>query len=235
LNILTIESATDIELISISTGRENFQFVRETGLSHSTGMFGNISSLIKEAGISISDIDLLGVGTGPGSFTGIRIAVSTARMFSQILSVPLVGVKSHEIYAASFSAKAEGLTAVAFDAKKNRVYAGLYKTAPGRLPEVLMEPCDITPGDFIKRIPPCAAIHCIGEGFERFMNVFDELSAINGICSTYARGFAPSGRAASALVLTKYNASPEKFSHYSATVPSYERLSDAETALAEKK
>ena len=95
LNILVIDTSTDIELISLSVNDTIYQFCDNAGMSHSVTMFQNLSSILSQASIGINDIDLIGTGIGPGSFTGIRIAVSAARMFAQILKVPLVGLKSH--------------------------------------------------------------------------------------------------------------------------------------------
>ena len=126
MNILTIDTSTDIELIALSVNGKIFQYCDYAGQSHSVTMFDNISSLLSQASITINDLDLIGTGIGPGSFTGIRISVSTARMFAQILKIPLVGIKSQEIYAASVSCPGGKTVLAAFDAKKSRVFAGIY-------------------------------------------------------------------------------------------------------------
>lgn len=230
MNILTIESSTDIELISVSTDTGTTQFAENTGLSHSTGMFGNISALLDSAGMSIRDINLIGVGIGPGSFTGVRIAVSTARMIAQILAVPLVGIKSHEIWASSCDTSESGLIAVAFDAKKSRVYAGLYSPGADGLPVVISEPADLTIGEFIQRIPRTGLLTCIGSGFEKYSDELRDYCRTEGVKYRIPDNFMPSGKAASMLVRKKFAENPHEYSDYSGTVPSYERLSDAECA-----
>ncbi len=234
MNILTIESSTDIELLSVESEGRVFQFVENTGLSHSTMMFEHLEKLLKEAGLSMQDISLIGAGTGPGSFTGIRIAVSTARMFSQILSVPLVGVRSHEIYAASCGRECETTVAVAFDAKKSRIYGGLYRLHSDNAIETMCEPGDFTVREFMERFPEQSTVTCIGDGFVKFRNEVTDYAAGNNIMLNIIEGFMPSGEAASRLVREKYSASPEKYSNYSGTLPSYERPSDAEAALNKK-
>lgn len=229
MNTLTIESSTDIELLSLVSAGKFFQFAEKTGLSHSTGMFVNLESLLSSAGLSLSEIELLGVGTGPGSFTGVRIAVSTARMLSQLLGVPLVGVKSHEIYAASCDTAGNGLVAVAFDAKKSKVYAGLYGKQAGET-SVLLEPGDYSMREFLERIPLTGKLTCIGDGFARYAAELTDYSAVNGITYSLIDDFMPSGKAASLLVLQKFKESPGSYTDYLQTLPSYERLSDAENA-----
>lgn len=229
MNTLTIESSTDIELLSLASGGKFFQFAEKTGLSHSTDMFVNLKSLLDSAGLPLREIELIGAGTGPGSFTGVRIAVSTARMLSQILGVPLVGVKSHEIYAASLDADDNGLTAVAFDAKKSKVYAGLY-VRKGAKTSALIEPGDFTMHEFLEKVPVTGVITCIGDGFTRYNDILADFSAGKGLTYRLISDFMPSGKAASLLVLEKYNESPGTYTDYLQTLPSYERLSDAENA-----
>lgn len=229
MNTLTIESSTDIELLSVSAGGECFQFAEKTGLSHSTDMFVNLESLLTSAGLQVSSIELIGVGTGPGSFTGVRIAVSTARMLSQITGAPLVGVKSHEIYAASCDTADNGLIAVAFDAKKSKVYAGLYRKQAGET-TVLAEPGDFTMHDFLEKVPADGIVTCIGDGFTRYAAALADHSAAAGTSYRVIDDFMPSGRAASLLVMKKFRDSPGLYSDYLQVLPSYERLSDAENA-----
>lgn len=229
MNTLTIESSTDIELLSVTAAGKFFQFAEKTGLSHSTDMFVNLEALLATAGLSIRGIELIGVGTGPGSFTGVRIAVSTARMLAQLLGVPLVGVKSHEIYAASCDTADNGLVAVAFDAKKSKVYAGLYRRN-GSETSALIEPGDYTMNEFLEKLPSNGMITCIGDGFARYASEVGDYSAARGTTYSLIDDFMPSGRAASLLVLEKFKLSPESYSDYLQTLPSYERLSDAENA-----
>ena len=143
MNILVIDTSTGLEFLTVSANGKIFQFCEDAGQSHSVTMFQNISDLLAQASIGIRDIGLLGVGTGPGSFTGIRIAVSTARMFSQILGIPIVGIKSQEIFAASAVSYPDKTVLVAFDAKKLRVFAGVYRVEKSTISEII-EPGDYT-------------------------------------------------------------------------------------------
>lgn len=226
---LTIESSTDIELLALTRGEEHFQFAEKTGLSHSTDMFVNLKWLLDSARIKIGQIEIIGAGTGPGSFTGVRIAVSTARMLAQILEVPLVGLKSHEIYAASCETVNNGLIAVAFDAKKYRVYAALYSRENGSTSPVI-EPGDFTMTEFLEKIQPSGMITCIGDGFSRYSAELGDYAATKGMEYRFIEDFMPSGKAASLLVQKKFGESPQNYTDYLKILPGYERLSDAENA-----
>lgn len=64
--------------------------------SHLQNLMPQVEAVVKENKLSIGDIDVIAVSKGRGSFTGIRIGVSSARALSQILNIPCVGVSSLE-------------------------------------------------------------------------------------------------------------------------------------------
>ncbi|MEP2717718.1 tRNA (adenosine(37)-N6)-threonylcarbamoyltransferase complex dimerization subunit type 1 TsaB [Pseudophaeobacter sp.] len=87
-----------------------------------------IEELLSEAGVSWSDLDALGVGVGPGNFTGIRIAVSAARGLALGLDIPAVGVSG-------FEAREKPGSLAAIPAPRGQVYAALPGEAPRLMPE----------------------------------------------------------------------------------------------------
>jgi len=81
-------------------------------------LFGLLEELLASQGQSWQDLDKIGVGTGPGNFTGIRIAVSAARGLAMSLGIPAVGVSGFS--AARFGSASD--TAVALPAPREQVY-----------------------------------------------------------------------------------------------------------------
>jgi len=258
LNILTIDTSTDIEFIALSVNEKIFQYSDNAKMSHSVTMFDNLSLLLSQGSITIDEIDLIGTGIGPGSFTGIRIAVSTARMFAQILKIPLVGIKSQEIYAASVQGFGNKTVLAAFDAKKSKVFAGVYELR-GSDPHVIagltrnlssdshviagltrnlssdlyeiIEPNDYYMADILEAIKSETEIKeiiCIGDGCEKYIDIIDNFSKKNDFFYTKIDNFHPNGKAAIELTLRKYNESREKYINFEDTVPFYARKSDAE-------
>lgn len=93
-----------------------------------------LSNLLGEAGWSKSELKAIVVGIGPGSFTGIRIAVVTARTLCQGLHLPLLGISEFECYAFKEQI-AEYPYAITLDAGKNQYYcAHLNQGYPSALP-----------------------------------------------------------------------------------------------------
>ena len=124
----------DDKIIGHVSGNDRF--------SHLQNLMPQVEAVIKENELSIGDIDLIAVSNGPGSFTGIRIGVSTARALSQILDIPCVAVPSLDAlamrgdeYAKAHAAGAQDsseekecplLICPMLDARRRQVYAGGY-------------------------------------------------------------------------------------------------------------
>ncbi len=230
MNTLIIETSTAVEFISVTAGGKTHLFTEDVGKSHSKDLFSNMETVFRKAGITVSDIELIGAGIGPGSFTGVRIGVSTSRMLAQLLSVPLVGIISHDIYASSVKADPGSTILVAFDAKKGRVFGGLYRKEEGNEISVITEVGDYNIETLTDRINDSGKIICVGDGCGKFIDSILSTGETRGFTVDYIEGFKPENDAAALLAIKRYTDSPEKFSDYNATVPFYARKSDAEIA-----
>lgn len=94
-------------------------------LTHSEQLIPHMDEMIKEAGVSKKDITAVAVSIGPGSFTGLRIGLATAKMLSYIWKVPLAGVDTLEALAWNM-AGAQAFILPLLDAQRGNVYAALY-------------------------------------------------------------------------------------------------------------
>ena len=94
--------------------------------SHLQNLTPQIGQVLSDAGISVDDLSAIAVANGPGSFTGIRIGVSTARALSQVKGIPCVPVSSLEALAMRAGAKAGRLICPILDARRSQVYGGGY-------------------------------------------------------------------------------------------------------------
>lgn len=84
------------------------------------------AAVLAEAGISVTDLDRVGVVVGPGGFTGVRVALAFARGLVIGTNVPAVAVTSLAALAGNVSAPNDTVIAPVIDARREQVYAGLY-------------------------------------------------------------------------------------------------------------
>jgi tRNA threonylcarbamoyladenosine biosynthesis protein TsaB len=129
-----------------------------------------VDEVLNDAGARLSDLVALVVGSGPGSFTGVRVAAATAKALAWSLGLPLWAFSSLAGAAAAVEEEPTRPRMVLFDARGNRVYAAAYRLARGRL-ETLLEPV-ATDVDTIldHHLPPRAVL--MGSGAFRHRDLF---------------------------------------------------------------
>ena len=110
---------------------------------HSEGLLEQIDDILSSNGLSLADIDLFACTRGPGSFTSLRIAMSTMKAFSLALDRPLVSVATLQAIAQACT-PAEGLPVIpVIDAKKRRYYIGLYRNGEAIVSDIDGDVADI--------------------------------------------------------------------------------------------
>lgn len=138
---------------------------------HSTRLLALADELLARAGLDWSRLDRIAVGIGPGTFTGLRIGVATARGLAQSLGVRLVGVSSLHALAHGAAARAPRVLA-AIDARRGEAFVapyldgrplgGPFVLAPERLSEALVEPAG-------------AGWLAVGDGAVRYASILRDL------------------------------------------------------------
>lgn len=224
MNILVFDTATKTEIVAVSGNNKVFHTAEVVSETHSKTIFHNIDNLLKKSGLCINDINLIGVGLGPGSFTGIRIAVTTARMLAQLLNSPLVGIKTQEIYAASVEANIDDNILIAIDAKKDRVFGALYKRDTNPLSPVEIVPPGDYPIEVLLEKADYNKTFIAGDGAEKYLSKISR-----GLSNpVFLPDFLPSGGIACKLIHQIYNKNPGNYENIYGVVPFYARKSDAE-------
>jgi len=139
LNVLAFDTTTSWQSIAVCRGpivatRLNC-FIPS---SHSTTLMINIDQLLKTSHMTIHDIDLIATSTGPGSFTGLRIGLTTAKSLAFGLGCPLVGLPSLESMAAGLLSHAAENSFIipVIDARHSEVYFCTYKKKNGAVQQV---------------------------------------------------------------------------------------------------
>ena len=115
---------------------EDKQVLAETTINikknHSITLMPAIDFLMASLDLTPKDLDRIVVAEGPGSYTGLRIAVATAKTLAHTLNIELVGMSS---LLALVPRQQEGLLVPLMDARRNNVYAGFYENAKAVFPE----------------------------------------------------------------------------------------------------
>jgi tRNA threonylcarbamoyladenosine biosynthesis protein TsaB len=126
MNVLAIDTSN--QTMSVALVDESgliAEYTTNVKKNHSVRLMPAIHSIMKEAGLVPSDLDKVVVAVGPGSFTGVRIGVTTAKTLSWSLNIPVVAVSSLELVAYN-GLYFKGKICPFFDARRGRVYTGLY-------------------------------------------------------------------------------------------------------------
>lgn len=215
-----------MEIVAASTDKAVSDQTKKINTSHSVTFFESIDLALKEVNIELKDINLIGVGIGPGSFTGIRIAVTTARMFAQLFEIPLVGVKTHLMYASSAvdAIKPGENILIAFDAKKARVFGALYTKGEELNPVELVKPGDYSIEYLLKNINSTRKTLLIGDGCEKYYTEIKSKISLHDPLFDYK----PVGKNICDLVRNIYLTHPDNYRDLNNVVPFYSRKSDAE-------
>lgn len=127
MKILAIDTATRTCSVALLDGDNILAEALLYGQKHhSEKILSLIEGLFFNTGITGSQLDLIAVSTGPGSFTGLRVGLSTAQGLALSLDIPLLGVSTLEIIAAQLLPAAR--ICPMLDARKGQVYTCLYES-----------------------------------------------------------------------------------------------------------
>ena len=127
MKILSIDSCSNVATAALVDDDVLIaQFSLNNKTTHSTKLLPQIEYMMKNAETQFSDIDLFAVTVGPGSFTGQRIGVSTAKALAHAVNKPMVGVSS--LMAMAYNIKyTDFLICPIMDARREQVYTATFK------------------------------------------------------------------------------------------------------------
>ena len=140
--------------------------------SHATRLLPLAAGLLERAGTSWADLDLIAVGVGPGTFTGLRIGVATARALAQALGTPLLGVST--LQSLAWNVEDGRLVLAVLDARRGEVFAGGWRSGT---PFLIPRAC--TPQELAATIGGLeSGPLAVGEGAVEFREVLERSGAI---------------------------------------------------------
>lgn len=125
--ILGIETSTKTGSVAVLSERGiAAQYSLNIEITHSERLMSTVDRVLKDTGIGIADMDGFAVAIGPGSFTGLRIALATVKGLALATTKPVAAVPTLQALAWNLPYAAYPVCPL-LDARKNEVYAGLYR------------------------------------------------------------------------------------------------------------
>jgi tRNA threonylcarbamoyladenosine biosynthesis protein TsaB len=131
--ILQLETATQVCSVAIAKDGETVALKElQAPNIHASNLTLFIEEAMQQAGLKFTDLDAIAVSKGPGSYTGLRIGVSTAKGLCYALDKPLIGINTLEMMAAGYKLAYpdyEGLICPMIDARRMEVFTGIFDVA----------------------------------------------------------------------------------------------------------
>ncbi len=160
MNLLAFETSTEnCSAAALRDDGEVFSINEEAPQKHAELILPMADRVLEMAGLEKADLDGIVYGKGPGSFTGVRIAASTAQGYAQALNLKCAGVSSLEALAMQALYGTDESCAVAsIDARMGEVYVAVYERT-GRYPKALLEPCVLKPDDAVQAVSSALGAH----------------------------------------------------------------------------
>ncbi len=167
-------------------------------IAHSERLMPSVQWLLKASSITIKEIDAFAVSIGPGSFTGLRIGLSTAKGFAYSTGRPIVPVPTLDAFARTLPFCSHMICPM-LDARKNEIYVGLYKWEDNVCKKLMPETA-LNPEEFLKRINEPVVF--IGDGAETYKKLIMDTLRTYAIIAPASR-MSPSASTVAELAVEK--------------------------------
>ena len=173
--ILNIETATDVCSVALALDGKIVAIREElSGQSHARLLTTFISECMKEAGFQLNDLNAVAVSKGPGSFTGLRIGVASAKGLCYALDKPLLSVNTLQSMASNFllhnKVESDTWLCPMIDARRMEVYTAFFNTDLEFEKDTVAEV--IEPGSF-QEILNQHRVFFFGDGMEKTRQIFE--------------------------------------------------------------
>lgn len=203
-----------------------FEAHSEEVLNHLQSLMPMVKELLEKNGLTLGDMDAIAASQGPGSFTGIRIGVSTARALAQVLNRKTIAVPTLKAFAYNMP-EFGGLICPVFDARRSQVYAGAYRWKDGAIEEVV-EGAPYSIEEFLEKVDTAGGDRLFfGDGTKAYSQYFKEEELAPESCRLQ--------NAVSVAKLARDMKLAGLETDYENLTPNYMRKAEAERKLEEKR
>lgn len=231
MKILSIDTSSNVCSVAILEDNKVIkEITNEDGNTHSVKLMPQIEQIFKETNLNLQDIDLFACDKGPGSFTGIRIGISTIKAFSDVYATKSIGICS--LMALAYNSDFNGYICSLIDAKNNNVYFSLFDNTNGKH-EKISEYCCKNINSVTEILKVCnKEVFFVGNGSIVYKDVLESTLKENAIFTSDDKlnKLNATNLGIAAFEVLKNNLYSEEFN----LSPLYLRPSNAERELEEK-
>jgi tRNA threonylcarbamoyladenosine biosynthesis protein TsaB len=219
MRVLGLDTATWTATVGVIDGERTLaERSRVVSGSHAVTLLPLVEETLSAGGMGLGDVDLIAVSIGPGSFTGVRIALSVAKGLAMAARRPLVGVPT--LAALAEAAGGGGVVWPVLDARKGELYAAAFARHEHGL-AVIRPPMTLSPARLLEALaPPC---RLVGEGAAL---VAEDVRARWGAAIGLDPAVAPRGTVIARLGAARYRT--QGADDIAVLEPTYVRPSEAE-------
>lgn len=231
MKVLAIDTSTVIAAVAVMDDEKLLgEYSINNKKTHSQKLMVMVNEIMKNLDLKTSDIDIFAASIGPGSFTGLRIGVATAKAMAYAMNKPVVGVPTLDALAYNIVTSRSVICPI-LDARNNQVFTALYES-DGKKLEKMTDYMGITVSELVEFIRQNdMQVIFTGDAVDLHMEYFK--SELGENCE-----FAPLGsrlqRGASVAELAIQMAKEGKLSDSFELVPFYLRKSQAEREMEKK-
>ncbi len=231
--ILSIDSSATAASVALSEdSRLVGEYFVNTDFTHSRTLVPMVESLLTVTGKNISDVNMIAVNNGPGSFTGVRIGVSVAKGLAFPAEVTCMSISTLESMAYNLTVT-DAVVCAAMDARRNQVYNALFRIK-GREVQRLCDDRAISIEELkneITAVYSTERVILVGDGAHLVMKEFADTDCSVELAPEALRYQRASSVAAAAFDHIRQGEEPQSSAQL---LPSYLRLSQAERERKEK-
>ena len=228
MKILALDTATPTGSVALLDGHKLVaEILLNVKAVHSERLLDQVQQVLEAGSLTLEDLDLIAVVRGPGSFTGLRIGLATAKGLAQAAKLPLMGISSLQLLAMNLPLCQLPICTF-LDARKNEVYTALYQWVDG-IPVSIGPELVLPPERALNRLQGNLAL--VGDAVQLYSSLVTE---ILGERVHLPASIHHQPRASSAAALASRLFRPELPLDAALLTPVYIRPSDAELKPARK-
>lgn len=231
MKILAIEASAVVCSVAVSDGETILgEYTVNNKKTHSQMLLPMIKSVMDSLSLTMEDIDVVACSEGPGSFTGIRIGIATAKGLASPRKIPVCTVPTLEAMAYNLPFCKNTVVPI-MDARRNQVYCAAYAWQDGEFEQVL-EPAAKGIDAFLSELENiCGSFTFVGDGVGAYEGIIKDRL---GERAAFSKPNASLQNASSVCALACRYIKENKLKTYLTAQPVYLRKSQAEREYAEK-